>query len=78
MVGVPIAVILTVIGGLTLTFDFSSETTTIGDTITTTIINEAMKSGDIQTIIDKYSLGVICNLDPIPVNFFAKCVDWEP
>jgi len=63
------ALILTAIaaitgGGLALSFDFSQTTTTIGDTITTTIVNEAMRDDELRKIGTDIAMQILCDRIP--------------
>ena len=62
-VGIPIAVIAIIAGG-SFAFDFSTTTTTIGDTITTNIVNEAMNNEELRNIGTDIALNLLCDRIP--------------
>ena len=51
-------------GGLALSFDFSQVTTTIGDTITTTIVNEGMNNDELRKIGTEIAMQILCERIP--------------
>ncbi len=59
------AILLALAGGSwALSFDFSQTTTTIGDTITTNIVNEAMKNDELRKIGTEIALDILCDREP--------------
>jgi len=59
------AIIIAVAGGSwALTFDFSTTTTTIGDTITTNIVNEFMSNEELREIGTDIALTLLCERNP--------------
>ena len=64
------AIILAIIAALAggswaLNLDFSSDSsTTIGDTITTTIINDLMSNEELRAIGTDIALGLLCDRNP--------------
>ncbi len=61
-----LAIIAAIAGGSwALNIDFSSDSsTTIGDTITTTIINDLMTNEELRAIGTDIALGLLCDRNP--------------
>ena len=51
-------------GGWALSIDFSQTTTTIGDTITTNIVNEFMSNEELRKIGTDIALDFLCDRTP--------------
>ena len=68
-IGVPVAVVLAVVGGLTLSFDFSTETTTI-DSHDMTIIEQYFLD---ELGIDLTAAKELCASDQIDPEYRVYC-----